>query len=530
MSSLACVLALTVASSFGGGAAPRGLEVTVQDDAQLLHGTIADIHRAARRIASLGADRVRVTAGWSAMAPSPRSARRPSFDATDPAAYPEDGWRRLDEAVKASSDNGLDVMIDVAFWAPRWAVRRGIPRSVRQRWAPDAREFGQFAEAVGRRYSGHYLDPAATGETLPAVRLWTTWNEPNHSSFLLPQWRRTRRGLRPASPHVYRGLHNAGYEALKRVSGENRVLIGGLASAGAPGRGERRSIDPLIFTRELACVNARLEPMRRGSCRGFEPLRADGFSHHPYSLSSAPAASNPDPDTVQLGDLDRLGTLLRQLHERGRIASELPLFLTEYGYESNPPDPLRGVSPEQQARNHGQATFLAWQRPDTAMFAQFLLNDIGPDTRAPASSAAHWRSYQTGLYFQDGSPKPAAQAFKLPFWIEARRVAGQELLIAFGQVRPGEGRQRVVIETRGEDGAWRQLESLETRSAADETCDTRAGEFLTDASGFYLRAAPYDGQLTYRPRWIRGDGGSEYGVPVSVGEPLPVEPPAAGGA
>ena len=38
-------------------------------------------------------------------------------------------------------------MIDVAFWAPRWAVERDVGAPQRLRWRPDAAEFGRFARA-----------------------------------------------------------------------------------------------------------------------------------------------------------------------------------------------------------------------------------------------------------------------------------------------------------------------------------------------------------------------------------------------
>jgi hypothetical protein len=44
-------------------------------------------------------------------------------------------------------------------------------------------------------------------------------------------------------------------------------------------------------------------------------------------------------------------------------------------------------------------------------------------------------------------------------------------------------------------------------------------EFLTDPEGFYLRIAPYEGPAAYRARWIKADGHSEYGVPVTVRPP-----------
>src|SRR3954447_16297724 len=112
---LACSL---VALALAGGPAPgRHLETTLQDDALLLHSAPATVVQVARRIADLGADRVRITAGWSALAPDPLMRKRPgpSFDATDSASYPREPWTRLDRAVKAARAAGLGVMLDVAF-------------------------------------------------------------------------------------------------------------------------------------------------------------------------------------------------------------------------------------------------------------------------------------------------------------------------------------------------------------------------------------------------------------------------------
>jgi Cellulase (glycosyl hydrolase family 5) len=467
------VLILALLAGCGASSGPPPLETVVQDDALLLYRSPAEVHRTARQLAALGVDRVRLTAGWSAIAPAPASPVRPKFDAADPATYPQAGWQRLDRAVREVEAAGMKPMIDVAFWAPRWAVQRELQPAGRQRYAPDPREFGLFARAAARRY--------------PGVRLWTTWNEPNHPTFLMPQWVRQGGDWVPASPHLYRAMHERAYDAIKSVDPDNKVLMGGLASILEERPAENHGMPALLFLRELACVDARLEPLRRAECRGFRPLKADGFAIHPYQFTTAPDVRRGSPDSVTMANLADLSALLARLHDRGRIESRLRVYITEYGYETNPPDPFRGVHLSKQALWMSQATAIAHDRPDVAMFAQFLLRDVGPVPGAPPGSRKRWRGYQTGLAFVDGRPKPAVHAFVLPFF------AGHGH--AFGEVRPGSGKRRVAIDKLA-PGRWRAGE-----------------EFDTGEDGTFKRAL--GGPGTYRFHWD-GPDGRLYSAPVTV--------------
>jgi hypothetical protein len=473
--SVACrALALTVAGCRGERSGPQPLETVVQDDAQLLYAPPQAIRRTVATLRALGVDRVRLTAGWSVLAPGPNDLHRPAFDATDSEAYPQEGWLRLDRAVVEVVRQGMKPMIDLAFWAPRWAVKRPSGGPGRYRWKPDPEEFGRFAEAAARRYDGGF-ESTATGESLPEVRLWTTWNEPNHSTFLLPQWERHDGRWRPAAPHHYRAMHERAYAAIKRVSSDNRVLIGGLSSIGTDQPGHFHGVRPLRFVRDLACVDRRLLPLRRPECRRFRPLRADGFAHHPYMHRRPPDRRLADPDSVGLSDLDRLSSLLALLHDRGRIESGLPLYVTEFGYETDPPDPGRGVSLASQARFLSHAAAIAYRRGDLRMFAQFLLRDLAEDAL-----------YQTGLILPDGTPKPALASFRLPFWVEGRD--------AIGAVRGTRGGQEVTIEALGRGGGWRVV-----------------GEPLrTDDRGVVRRRVDRPG--VYRLRWEPPLGPPQYSL------------------
>jgi hypothetical protein len=489
------------------------METVIQDDAQFLHRPAAQVRQSIERVAALGVDRLRITASWATLAPSPRAKRVPAapFDASDSKTYPKDAFRSLDTAIKAANAQGLKVMVDLAFWAPRWAVGRAASNPTRERYWVDAPAFADFATAVARRYSGAFADPNGSGD-LPAVRMYTTWNEPNHPSFLAPQWIRTADGgYRPESPHIYRALHNAAYDAIKKVSRQDLVLIGGTASTGSatPGKG---GVPPLAFVRALACVDDNLQPLKVPECDNFRPLQADGYAHHPYSRYTTPGTSDPFVDDAPIADVGRLGKLLDQLFVTRRIAARLPIYDTEYGYESNQDDPFQPFTRTQQAQFMGWSTYLAWKDPDTRMFAQFLLRDIDPkESGKKKGTRAYYRDWQTGLYDADGDPKPALEAFKLPFWAQTQGSGASKSVMLFGEVRPGKGQRTVKIERQDpQSGAWGAIQTY------GASCSEEPNTFTTDKAGFFLRSAPALGPATYRMSWRHDDGSWETGAPIPV--------------
>ena len=205
----------------------HALPITIQDDRVLLHGTDASVASSMEQIASLGFNYVRLTAGWSALSPHPTSPRIPRapFNPANAATYPYGGFHELDRAVLDAEQDGLKVMIDVAFWAPRWAVPLGSPDG-ENRYEPNPTLFGEFAHAVAQRYDGATPYPADPSVTLPAVQLYTVWNEPNESEFLQPQWQKTPSGWVAASPNVYRNMYVDAYGQIKGVTPADEVLMG----------------------------------------------------------------------------------------------------------------------------------------------------------------------------------------------------------------------------------------------------------------------------------------------------------------
>ena len=77
-----------------------------------------------------------------------------------------------------------------------------------------------------------------------------------------------------------------------------------------------------------------------------------------------------------------------------------PLWITEYGYQTNPPDTFYGVSWKTQAAYLREAYRLARANPRIDLLTWFLLKD--------SPSLSEW---QSGLMTVRGQKKPAFTAF-----------------------------------------------------------------------------------------------------------------------
>jgi hypothetical protein len=458
------------------GAPPRApLAFAVQDDSEFLshperlQRTMAELH-------ALGFTHVRLSAHWDQLTRTPHSRRRPRFAAASPGGYEQWKWIALDRAVRAASDHGLQVMVDVAFFAPLWATSGDAAGEPRPRNRVDPRAFADFAVAVAQRYSGRFAPSPSGPSALPRIETLTLWNEPNLAVFWGPQ-RRVLPGGRIAldSPHAYRRLATRAYAAVKRNRPELRVLVGGLASGPAWAPTARRAgIPALRFLREMACVDAALRPLRTPDCRDFSPVPGDGLAVHPYVLGHAPdfRPRGDRADTLTMGNLDTLSALLRALVERGRIAPALQdVYLTEFGYLTDSPTldgrGLRNAFPkvglDAQATFETRAHELAWDHPQVRMFAHFLVRD----TLCADDSGPECIDWPSGLRFADGTSKPVEAALEASLYRHPRRDGDVDL---WGRLGSDLWRRRGILEYEL-DGQWQPVRADQVRRFAGGGAD-----------------------------------------------------------
>jgi hypothetical protein len=377
------VLVSVAACAAAGGAQPSsGVSYGIQDDAWLQFGP-GTLNQRLATFKRLGVPLVRFTLHWNEIAP-----RRPA----DPAS-PRDrayDWRRPDRILRGLRRYGLTPVLTLVG-TPAWANGGRSPNFA----PPRPRHFSAFARAAARRY--------------PWVRHWLIWNEPNK-----PLW------LRPTRAAIYvQHLLNPGYDAIHAVLPHAQVAGGVTAPRGGLG-----GIAPVTWIRGMAAAHAKL----------------DAYAHHPYPLRPNETPSSGgcrNCPSITMATIPKLLILVR------RAFGPKPIWLTEYGYQTNPPDTFLGVSPRRQSTLLSLAAMRAWRLPRVAMLIQYLYRDEPVLTR-----------FQTGLVFADGRLKPSLQGFKLPF-AEMRRVGFDT--VVWGQIRGGRtGRKPYRLEVL-KGSAWKPV-------------------------------------------------------------------------
>ena len=138
------------------------------------------------------------------------------------------------------------------------------------------------------------------------------------------------------------------------------VVIGELAPVG----NKPISVDtPMRRSRSCArsaASTTSYKSVKTGRCKGFKAAKGDTLGYHPHPQKYAPDRVNPDVDAAQFGDLKRLFTAIDKLRARKRLAVSKTIHLTEFGYETSPPDPAAASRTTLQTKYLQQAAYIAW--------------------------------------------------------------------------------------------------------------------------------------------------------------------------
>lgn len=473
-------------------------------------------------------------------------------------------WDPYDRIVEMAAARGIGIDFNVTAPGPLWAVQPApvtadFGTRPANHYEPSATAFGEFVQALGTRYSGSYVPPApppatppppppilllgsltratpndstTTTSPLPRVDYWSIWNEPNQPGWLAPQWGTAGNQAVPESPRLYRALADAavgGLDVTGHTLSSDTILVGETAPEGAitavgSGRnthyanvtGFYDAMPAMVFVRALYCVNGRYRRLTgpaasnlgcptSGSAKSFVTQHpglfyATGFAHHPYFFLYPPGYSSPVASFVPLANLGRLERGLDRIFASYGVRRRIPIYLTEYGYQTKPPDPYQVVSPAKQAVFLNEADYMAWKDPRVRTVSQFLLYDAGPNGAYPPSAFDYWDTFQTGLIFGpgtslDGTPKPAYYAYRLPIWIPSTTVRRRSKMLIWGMLRlaPKHTAERALIR-------WKPAYRRRFRTIATVNVPASA------AYGYFTTRVVPPGTGSVRIAWISAAG------------------------
>ncbi len=443
LSALAVVLSLAIAPSAHAAA---GMQIGIADDGVTqrtpeLAPTVVPEWKAT------GMDVARVLVVWSYVAPgSDRTVRPTGFNPADP-NDPQYNWGPVDQVVDLLTAQGIEPILNVTGYIPFWGSLD--PSMRRNRYKPDPAQFAVFAKAVAQRYAGR-------------VKRYIVWNEPNLPDWLQPQNTCTKGRCTPSAPNQYRSIVRLAAPAIKAGAPGAQVYGPALAPKGQSPTSANAKTRPLAFLRALGCVTKTFAKDRKSSgCKGFKPATLDGIAYHPHSTTFAPNRGYTNPDDADLADYPRLVKTIDSVQKAGGLingvsaSKKFDIFYDEFGYQTNPPDALLGVSLSDQSKWLQWSAFQAYQQPRVRLLIQYLWRDDPVNTRVAADKYAGW---QSGLYSFDGNAKPSRKSFPNPFWVDLPK--GRKAATVWGQVRPG-GAAQVTVQ-KGSGSSFTTLKALTT--------------------------------------------------------------------
>ncbi len=418
---LLALLALAVPSA---AHANSHMVSTMSDDGHLLLDGPAVRNATLDEMKALGVDQIRTLLIWRRVA--------------DEKTY--SAW---DDLVDGARARGMSVQMDISGPMPKSASqckhapkRPGAPFPPISVCAPNVAQFQQFVKATARHF-GRRVDS------------WSLWNEPNLDVWLLPRTAHARSGTYLFDARRYRDLYRAGARGLAQAGhGRDQLLLGETAPVKS-----FQAVGPVDFLQSMFCLDGRNRPLtgskaRDRGCNHFSALPASGFAVHPYTpaLACTPLCKGGSRD-ITLASLSRLYTILDAATRYHRLArgAARRIYISEFGFQSNPPNAGGPISLEKQARYLNWSEAIAYHDPRVQAFNQYLLADDGDVY------------FNTGLKLLSGKKKASYNAWQTPLYVSRIR-RGVNL---FGGVRPG-GAHNVTIRAAFKRGGFTTIRRVRT--------------------------------------------------------------------
>src|SRR5205807_4672065 len=206
-----------------------------------------------------------------------------------------------------------------------------------------------------------------------------------------------------------------------------------------------------------------------------------------------------NPNYADFSQLPNVSRTLDRIQRVYRSRRRLPVWNTEYGYITNPPNRSESfVSPTTQAFFDNWAEYLSWKNGRLASAMQYLLYDPNPSVGTPECGG-----FASGLVFfpvapssggcsayPPGAAKPGLDAYRLPIWLPTASTRRGGSLTVWGCVRPAryaffDTRQPQTAQIqfqRGSTGSWTTAATVTFTNPSSSCYFTRQIQFPASGS------------------------------------------------
>jgi hypothetical protein len=274
-------------------------------------------------------------------------------------------WRHEDAIFTGLAKRKIIPIVTV-FNTPAWAAGgKTGPVGGYNPNMPNVAQYANFMSAVATRYSGKFK---VGRKTLPQVRFFEVWNEPNLQLYLQPQWVNGK----AVSIKNYAKLVKAAYPRIKKAN-PNAVVIAGVA--GPKGKSNETGVGSI--------------PWLNGFLR--QHVKFDAYSQHVYP------SAGPRSKTKAKPSWNTIPLILKTLD---KVKKDIPLYITEAGYTTAPTTYRKVMVSTKQ-----QSTWL------TQVYGL-------PQVKQKRVPVVVWFNLQDnpnwpgGLINLNGTPKPALTSFR----------------------------------------------------------------------------------------------------------------------
>lgn len=453
---IALAIAPASASAFSVGAEYNGGLVN-SDRTPALQADVLD------KMAIQGVQVVRANFGWNEIAVNCAGRSVAELGNPDNGCY---NWAVLDSLVNLANQRGIKVLLSTSR-VPTWVQPQSDPSQPYDMGASQAQfnktvaTYAAFLKAAGTRYKA--------GSQYGSIPYWTVWNEPNSNTFFKPAPNAAR----------YAQLYAAAAVALKTAN------PGALVAPGPTG--PKSTIKPGTFIPAFQANVVKFLP------RANPKRYINAWAHNPYpQLGKAPTAKDglkfPSITMSNIGDL--LTTL-----DKKPITKGLPVWGTEFGYETKPEETRAGlsVSYAQQAQYlaEGFHKLDATKRFTIGIWYGLVDNKIN-------NAQDMIGDWQSGTITAAGTTKPS-------FWMFQRMISAPTGMVRKGMTVPVWGRSNVspntgqLVYRTSAAGKWYLVPGAKKRTDGTITASFKVKTTV-------VQFAIYDGVRTART------AGSGYGM------------------